>query len=63
MSPGGRAGAGMGANESASGRGGSVVRANLNAIWLVLGRLWIAICYAVAGLLCFVLIITITRAG
>jgi uncharacterized membrane protein YccF (DUF307 family) len=46
-----------------AGGGGSVVRANLNAIWLVLGGLWIAICYAVAGLLCFVLIITITRAG
>ena len=34
-------------------------RAILNVIWLVFCGLWMAICYAVAGLLCFVLIITI----
>jgi uncharacterized membrane protein YccF (DUF307 family) len=36
-----------------------VFRAILNVIWLVFCGLWTAICYAVAGLLCFVLIITI----
>ena len=36
-----------------------MVRAILNVIWLVFCGLWMAILYAVAGLLCFVLIITI----
>ena len=36
-----------------------MIRAILNVIWLVLCGLWMAILYAVAGLLCFVLIITI----
>ena len=35
------------------------MRAILNVIWLVLCGLWMAILYAAAGLLCFVLIITI----
>jgi uncharacterized membrane protein YccF (DUF307 family) len=55
MSPGEPAGAEMG---SAS-RGGTVLRVILNVIWLVFCGLWMAILYAVAGLLCFVLIITI----
>ena len=36
-----------------------MTRAILNVIWLVLCGLWMAILYAIAGLLCFVLIITI----
>jgi uncharacterized membrane protein YccF (DUF307 family) len=36
-----------------------MLRAILNVIWLVFCGLWMAIAYAVAGLLCFVLIITI----
>jgi uncharacterized membrane protein YccF (DUF307 family) len=36
-----------------------VIRVVLNVIWLVFCGLWMAILYAVAGLLCFVLIITI----
>jgi uncharacterized membrane protein YccF (DUF307 family) len=36
-----------------------VIRVILNVIWLVFCGLWMAILYAVAGLLCFVLIITI----
>jgi len=36
-----------------------VIRVILNVIWLVFEGLWMAILYAVAGLLCFVLIITI----
>ena len=35
------------------------MRVILNVIWLVLCGLWMAILYAIAGLLCFVLIITI----
>ncbi|MGO8730459.1 MAG: YccF domain-containing protein, partial [Streptosporangiaceae bacterium] len=35
------------------------MRLILNVIWLVFEGLWMAIAYAVAGLLCFVLIITI----
>ena len=35
------------------------MRLILNVIWLVLCGLWMAIVYAVAGLICFVLIITI----
>jgi uncharacterized membrane protein YccF (DUF307 family) len=46
--------------ESVSRRqGGTVIRLILNVIWLVFEGLWMAIAYAVAGLLCFVLIITI----
>ena len=36
-----------------------MVRVILNVIWLLFCGLWMAICYALAGLLCFVLIITI----
>ena len=36
-----------------------MVRAILNVIWLVLCGVWMAICYVLAGLVCFVLIITI----
>jgi uncharacterized membrane protein YccF (DUF307 family) len=36
-----------------------VLRAILNVIWLVLEGFWMAIAYMVAGLVCFVLIITI----
>jgi uncharacterized membrane protein YccF (DUF307 family) len=36
-----------------------VVRVILNVIWLVFCGLWMAICYALAGLVCFILIITI----
>ena len=36
-----------------------MIRVILNVIWLVLCGLWMAILYAVAGVLCFVLIITI----
>jgi uncharacterized membrane protein YccF (DUF307 family) len=39
--------------------GETVIRAILNVIWLVFCGLWMAIGYAVAGLVCFVLIITI----
>jgi uncharacterized membrane protein YccF (DUF307 family) len=46
-------------NEWAGGAGGIVLRVILNVIWLVFCGLWMAIGYAVAGLLCFVLIITI----
>jgi len=35
------------------------VRILLNIIWLVFGGLWLALGYFVAGLICFVLIITI----
>jgi uncharacterized membrane protein YccF (DUF307 family) len=40
-------------------QGGTVVRAILNVIWLVLCGVWMSICYVLAGLVCFVLIITI----
>jgi uncharacterized membrane protein YccF (DUF307 family) len=36
-----------------------MLRAILNVIWLVFCGLWMAILYALAGLVCFVLIITI----
>jgi uncharacterized membrane protein YccF (DUF307 family) len=35
------------------------VRVLLNILWLLLSGIWMAIAYAVAGLICFVLIITI----
>ena len=35
------------------------MRALLNVIWLVFGGLWLAILYSLAGLLAFILIITI----
>jgi uncharacterized membrane protein YccF (DUF307 family) len=35
------------------------MRVILNVIWLVLEGFWMAIAYAIAGLLCFLLIITI----
>jgi uncharacterized membrane protein YccF (DUF307 family) len=35
------------------------VKAILNVIWLVLCGLWMAIAYVIAGLVCFILIITI----
>src|ERR1700759_1101507 len=40
-------------------QGGTVVRAILNVIWLVFCGVWVAICYVLAWLVCFVLIITI----
>src|SRR5919201_4827028 len=43
----------------ALGQGGTVVRAILNVIWLVFCGLWMAIAYVLAGLVAFVLIITI----
>ena len=39
--------------------GGSVLNAILNLIWLVLEGIWMALGYVIAGLVCFVLIITI----
>jgi uncharacterized membrane protein YccF (DUF307 family) len=36
-----------------------MLRAILNVIWLIFCGLWMAICYVLAGLVCFVLIITI----
>ncbi len=36
-----------------------MIRAILNVVWLVFCGLWMAILYVAAGLLCFVLIITI----
>src|SRR3712207_3646967 len=38
---------------------GQMLRLLLNIIWLVLAGLWMAIGYAIAALICFVLIITI----
>lgn len=35
------------------------MKALLNIIWLVFGGLWLALGYAVAGIVCFILIITI----
>jgi uncharacterized membrane protein YccF (DUF307 family) len=37
----------------------TVLRAILNVIWLIFEGLWMAIAYLLAGLLCFVLIVTI----
>jgi uncharacterized membrane protein YccF (DUF307 family) len=39
--------------------GGPMVKAILNVIWLVLEGFWMAIVYALAGIVCFVLVITI----
>ena len=36
-----------------------MIRALLNVIWLIFGGLWMAIAYVIAGIICFVLIITI----
>ena len=36
-----------------------MLRTILNVIWLVFCGLWMAICYALAGLVCFALIVTI----
>ncbi len=36
-----------------------MIKAILNVVWLVLEGLWMAIAYLIAGLICFVLIITI----
>jgi uncharacterized membrane protein YccF (DUF307 family) len=41
------------------GLGGEAVRVILNIIWFVLCGLWMAIGYALAALICFILIITI----
>ncbi|HLI36963.1 MAG TPA: YccF domain-containing protein [Streptosporangiaceae bacterium] len=51
----------MRAGRAAAGarKGKAVIRVILNVIWLVLCGVWMAIAYAAAGLLCFVLIITI----
>ena len=38
---------------------GTAMRLILNVIWLIFCGLWLAIAYALAGLVCFVLIITI----
>jgi uncharacterized membrane protein YccF (DUF307 family) len=35
------------------------MRAVLNVIWLIFGGLWLAIGYVIAGIVCFILIITI----
>ena len=35
------------------------MRLLLNLIWLIFGGLWLALGYAVAGIICFVLIVTI----
>jgi uncharacterized membrane protein YccF (DUF307 family) len=35
------------------------MRALLNVIWLIFGGLWLAIGYVIAGIVCFILIITI----
>jgi uncharacterized membrane protein YccF (DUF307 family) len=40
-------------------RGGDTMRTILNVIWLVLCGIWMAILYALAGIICFILIITI----
>jgi uncharacterized membrane protein YccF (DUF307 family) len=37
----------------------ALVRLVLNVIWLVLAGIWLAIGYVLAGLICFVLIVTI----
>src|SRR6266704_2953601 len=55
----GRWPAGDGMGYRALEQGGTVVRAILNVIWLVLCGLWMAIAYVLAGLVCFVLIVTI----
>jgi uncharacterized membrane protein YccF (DUF307 family) len=39
------------------------LRLILNIIWFVLARLWMAIAYAIAALICFILIITIPFGG
>lgn len=36
-----------------------LLRAVLNIVWLVFGGIWLALGYVVAGLICFILIITI----
>ncbi len=36
-----------------------MIKAILNVVWLVLEGLWMAIAYLIAGLICFLLIITI----
>ncbi len=43
----------------ASSWGDGVLKAILNLVWLVLEGVWMAIAYLIAGLICFVLIITI----
>jgi uncharacterized membrane protein YccF (DUF307 family) len=35
------------------------MRTLLNVIWLFFGGVWLAICYVIAGIVCFILIITI----
>jgi uncharacterized membrane protein YccF (DUF307 family) len=40
-------------------RGPTTIRALLNVIWLIFAGLWMAIAYVIAGIICFVLIITI----
>jgi uncharacterized membrane protein YccF (DUF307 family) len=49
----------MGLPERTENLGGTMLRAILNVIWLVFCGLWMAIAYALAGLVAFVLIITI----
>ena len=40
-------------------KGATTIRALLNIIWLIFGGLWMAIAYVIAGIICFVLIVTI----
>jgi uncharacterized membrane protein YccF (DUF307 family) len=40
-------------------RDSGTMRALLNVIWLIFGGLWLAIGYVIAGIVCFILIITI----
>lgn len=40
-------------------RDSGTMRAVLNVIWLIFGGLWLAIGYVLAGIVCFILIITI----
>jgi uncharacterized membrane protein YccF (DUF307 family) len=39
--------------------GGPALRFILNVIWLVLAGFWLAVAYAIAGIIAFILIITI----
>ena len=41
------------------GIGDTMLNGILNVIWLVLEGLWMAIAYVIAGIVCFILILTI----
>jgi uncharacterized membrane protein YccF (DUF307 family) len=49
----------MPGREADTGIGGTMLNAILNVIWLVLEGIWMAIGYVIAGIICFILIITI----